>query len=422
MVNVILLPMVCLLLFFVRIPNIYLLPINTSVLLTNNLARMLSLLIVFLVIFFKSKESVPRLKKINIFIFVFLITQTLSVVSAQNINSFLMVYKDIVFGIVIYIAIFLSVKRKNIDAILSTLFVICLVNLFWEACVYFAPNIVYTWGKTIFSLGYFQTFVYELNRGRYFADMLDEAFIPLAVYLYFHKKNNNHLPIFTIIYLVLISYIVIMSNWRTKLIIFIFSLLSTLLIFWKDIKKFTGYILIVFFSVMLAVSFSYSLSSNRNIFDRVLSPDDGFFATTDVSRINYWKDAIMIGSSHPIFGIGLGNYYDYLSQSAKDQNKDSVTTTQSKKRILIDDPHNLFMSTFASSGLLGLSSLVALLASFFFLDLNNFMKKNNDLSQTLISVFWLIFIYSLFNPWLYFAYFTPLLAIRGIIDAIHFKE
>jgi len=93
----------------------------------------------------------------------------------------------------------------------------------------------------------------------------------------------------------------------------------------------------------------------------------------------------------------------------------SAADSYSERAILIDDPHNLFFSAYANTGFLGLSTLLILIVYFLLTDIMIF-NKNEDVLKGYILVFWSVFIYALFNPWMYFQFFGLFWILRGIIE------
>jgi O-antigen ligase len=93
----------------------------------------------------------------------------------------------------------------------------------------------------------------------------------------------------------------------------------------------------------------------------------------------------------------LGNYYDYLP-SNKQQSISQNKMAKQEYDVAANDPHNVFFSTFAETGIFGLSTFIFILLYFLKKDLIIFRNKTDGLDKAFIISFWTLFIYSLANP------------------------
>src|SRR3989338_6167815 len=103
--------------FLIRLPPFYFFPIQSFLFLSHTLARLLILVlfswIFLLLIYKKEKKQFPKIMQL-LMIFWF-VSQSISIVAANNIGAFLDGYKDIVFALLIFISTFFIVKKSNID-------------------------------------------------------------------------------------------------------------------------------------------------------------------------------------------------------------------------------------------------------------------------------------------------------------------
>ena len=84
------------------------------------------------------------------------------------------------------------------------------------------------------------------------------------------------------------------------------------------------------------------------------------------------------------------------------------------EKVVLIDPHDIFFSTFAQSGFIGITGLMYMLFIFISTDIACVRKK--DYLVTLVALtFWSLFIYSLLNPALSLQYFTLFWVLRAII-------
>ncbi|NMB92243.1 MAG: hypothetical protein GYA31_01280 [Parcubacteria group bacterium] len=127
-------------------------------------------------------------------------------------------------------------------------------------------------------------------------------------------------------------------------------------------------------------------------------------------RLNQIKTAYYIGTNK-IFGVGLGNYYDFLTK------KIDPSLSTSEKLIKIGSEeyvHNIFGSTMAETGIIGLSIFIILLAYFIRRDIQFIKKRDNIYKIAIIISFWSLFSYSLFNPAVSINYQIIFFGLRGL--------
>lgn len=406
--------------FLMRIPNILLFPIDVSFFYSNNVVRALCLVMVALNLL-NLKNSLNSNKIMNGLFLLYFFTQSLSIVAAQNLESFFLMYKDVLFGVLFYFtAVQLVRNNKNTNHLMYMIVAVTGINIGIQLLLYFNSPIGDLF-KTMVNSKYLDFFNYQFQRGRYFGDSLDEAFIPVLIYILFLSDKKHQLfKLFSVLILCGITYITFISSWRTKLIIYIMATVSACLVHIKYSYKFK-YLLHIFAFVGVGIVTLYTLAKlggvNQTIITRIFE-EDVLTSNITTTRLTLLKSANDIGLSSPFFGVGLGNYYDYLSVDTKKNNK-SPGLDLHKQFILMDDPHNVFMSTFALTGGIGLIGLLLLLGYCVKKDLSYFIhSKKVTLESMLILTFWSLFIYSLFNPWIYFSYISNLWFMRGLVDGL----
>ena len=117
---------------------------------------------------------------------------------------------------------------------------------------------------------------------------------------------------------------------------------------------------------------------------------------TITSRVAKWEKSMEMGISKPIFGVGLGNYYDYIDFSMK-QTLTPFENVRKEFELASHYPHNIFFVTFAETGVFGLGSLMLLFLYFVRQDLTS-LSKRNGFEKAFIIGFWVLIAHSLFNP------------------------
>lgn len=402
----------------IKLPPFYIVPgIEKSN--SFNLAR-LCILFSFFAILFMNKKNQNIFGRVNpIFLFLligYLFTQSISIIYATNTTAFLNVYKDLVLGLLLLFTMLL-ITKEDVIVLVKVFLVSALVGILYQSVFIFFPSIIGI-VRPFLNFTYMQFVEYQSNRGRYFGDTLDEALIPILFY-YLVTTKKLVIKIIIIIILVFVIFLVILSSWRTKFIILIYAILGTFFLF-KQLRRYF-FIFFVGLGIIFVVSNSVSLKLvGQNIYDRLLLSDEPTETLIEKSRLLYLKDAYEIGLSNPIIGSGLGNYYDNLLAVSKRANQSPSMNGTGKKFILIDDPHNILFSVFATTGTIGLISITALLLYFFFTDIPLLFNESGE--KIFVVTFWGYFIFSFFNPWMYFSFLIPFWFFRGAIENIKLNK
>lgn len=370
------------------------------------------------VIFFehKVKRLFKKHKVLFVIIILNLLSLSLSILNSINIFTFLQVFKNFIISYLIFVLIlFYFTKRNDLGKFIEVLVFSSIINLSIQVFIYFDSGFFLEFLKNYMHPQGAAFLEYQLARSRFFGDSFEEAIIPLLIFLIL--KSNKIKKNFLLIYLfLLIIFITTSSNWRTKQLIFFFCfflVMLYILIVKPKLNRFK--VFIVFFVSAIIFFLSYILSLQiigQNSIVRLIDPNDLDKAAIR-SRLNMWLLALEIGKSYPLSGVGLGNYYEYLSTIEKYQiNKFSLVNT--KGYVLIDNPHNIFFSLFAETGFFGLFTYVILLVYFLFYDIKLLTKKN-FLSSILIFSFWSLFLFSLFNPANGLTYLNLFWVLRAMI-------
>lgn len=413
-----LIPLLLLLIIYlaIRIPNFYIV-FQSPYFLSHTIAR--GLIIVLSLLQVKKLLNIRFSSPTFTYITLYLLGVSLSIINAVNLGSFFTVYKDIIFTLLLFFNVFVLVEQRQIKMILTLFSVFTVLALLMEVLILLIPSVILPFANSILHESYLQFFQYQYGRGRLFGDSLNEAFIPLVV-LTFIKGRERVMSILILLFAVISAItITFISGWRTKLIICLFACILSIAIFYS--KKMKAPLLSLFAIIVIALTALSFLSSGIKItssFERLFNID-GPELQENISRTNYLKDAFEIGGAAPLFGVGLGNYYDVLLQTAKNSSKNDAEDIYKKKFIAVDDPHNLLLGAFASTGFVGLLALILLLLRFAYIDVSSFRSLTIE-GRALVVTFWGIFIYSFFNPWLYFQYLALFWFIRGMIEKIHY--
>lgn len=397
--------------FLIRLPPFYFLPFG-NLFMTHNLSSLLiGFLFCSLVLSIFIGKRKERFIPLSIYIMaIFIVSQSLSVINAVNVKSYLSEYKDVSFAFFTFFVSFNLVSKKNINQFVRIFIVTSFINLVFQLITYFYPQILTNYVHPILYSKYLDFLQYQTNRGRFFGDSFDEIMIPFII-LYLFRTNKIALRLSYIVLINAILFIVVVSNWRTKAVMALYSILSSFFIFRNELKKHLTILILLMSLFMLAANYFSSTGSRGNVLNRLVMSEIEDTQTI-VSRFTFWKEAVSMGFSSPITGVGLGNYFDNLTQSNKLKNMSSQTY---KEFILIDDPHNIFMSIFAETGTFGLVAVAIMFIYFFVTDVM-IVRSKDSLTQITIFSFWGLFIYSLLNPWLNSTYLIQIFFIRGVSE------
>lgn len=399
--------------FLIRLPPFYFLPFG-NLFMTHNLSSLLiGILFCSLVLSIFTGKRERVFIPFSIYIMaIFIVSQSLSVINVVNIKSYLSEYKDVSFAFFTFFVSFNLVNKKNVQLFIRVFIVTSFINLLFQLITYFYPQILTNYIHPILYNKYFEFLQYQTNRGRFFGDSFDEIMIPFIT-LYLFRTNKIALRLSYILLINAILFIVVVSNWRTKAVMALYSILSSFYIFRNELKKHLTILILLMSMFIIAANYFSHTVSGGNVLNRLLMSEIEDTQTI-VSRFAFWKEAVSMGFSSPIAGVGLGNYFDNLTQSNKLRNMNSQTY---KEFILIDDPHNIFMSIFAETGVIGLIAVFIMFMYFFISDIMIFNHKDK-ITQITIFSFWGLFIYSLLNPWLNLTYLIQIFFIRGVSEKI----
>lgn len=106
--------------------------------------------------------------------------------------------------------------------------------------------------------------------------------------------------------------------------------------------------------------------------------------TTPSGRTYIWKNAIKMGSVKPLFGYGIRNVTDYYTEY--------FSKFEIQNSLIGGNFHNIFVTIFVSSGLLGLSSFILIIAYVSFRFVSYLIKsKRNSEKLVMILFFGILF-------------------------------
>ncbi len=208
-------------------------------------------------------------------------------------------------------------------------------------------------------------------------------FLSATSFLFLIKgKNTSHLPIVNLLF-VCLSLIALLftggraglGGWCVGFLIF--------LIFSNNQFKIVSIIVILLLSIVV-----YYFSESFSMFQRSSVGDAYDF------RISIWQDALNIFNQHPFFGIGIGNYSNYVSVHNPDQ------FWSSDNRITyFSHPESGYLKILTEFGIVGFILVITFMLFPIFLAFNYFRKSKDINVVLIISAFssWLVGFYTVYS-------------------------
>jgi len=347
----------------------------------------------------------------NIAIAIFVVTQSLSAITAMNWVSFIELANRFMFGIIIYVVgCYFLKSKKAIWIMLLSLFASIVIITIYQFIIFFYPSQFNRYLLPILYEPYLEVIdnYYALNK--LFVDIFNPAFGALILFLFYFYRNFVKRIGLIVLFGSLIFFSIV-SNFRTHALMLITSVIFELFILFRGRGKIP--VVMVLMGIAMISIATFNLISQTTI-DRLFLPTISDYATLS-SRTEMWALSTEMGLSSPLFGVGIGNFYDNFPNKKIFKNS-LIDWKNAEERVVIIDPHNIFFSTFAQTGFLGLFALIFMLFTFIKNDIQFF--KENDLMFTTISIcFWSLFLYSLLNPAISLQYLTLYWVLRSSLNS-----
>jgi len=401
-------------LFLILLPSFYLAdpPINVL-----NLAKLLWIIVLISLLLGSvlKKTSLKIRSRLLILFLLFFLSQTLSVINAQNITSFLEKFKELSsILIMLILSIYFIKSKSDVKKIIIILFIDGVINLGIQLLIVVSPNLFIGLGNLILHPNYLKAVVVNIERGRIFLASYNEMLIPLVFYILVAQAKEINKKILGISTITIITVFSALSGFRTNLLMSSFAILGTIFLYRKFTKLSLFIICIVLFTLLGLYSITPFLNSKTGI-ERVFDTE-GNVNEISSGRVNKWEKAIQMGLSSPLTGVGLGNYFDYLP-SKMQRGRTGVSSIDTQFEIAAQDPHNIFLTLFSETGVLGLISFILLLLYFIHKDLT-VLIRGDQLAQSISLSFWTLLIFSLFNPSYAASFQVSFWILRTLLEVI----
>ena len=404
-------------LFLIKLPSFYVFfPIRSLLFTTHSLVRVI-VLVLFVIVaakqIFKQEMLFGKKEKLilNIFL-VYFVFQSISIFSAVNVSSFLFRYKDVIFpGLYLFVALSLPKLRNKI---IFVFIITSVINFIYQMVMFWAPGLFQTLGEILIYEPHFEVIKINLQRARLFIETYDEITIPfLFILAAKYKKPNQRILILAGFLLIVIPSL--LSNFRTRMLMLAFAFLASLLfLLGKKIRIkinfLAAFVVVVYLSSILA-----SAITGFSFIDRLTFQHQREDTGTIEVRTKNIERATEMGLAFPIFGVGLGNYFDYLT-ARNFVGQSAFSWVNKETELAANNPHNIFAQIVSETGIISLLFYVAMLGYFAKVDFESMFKPQKDYYKiAFIISFWTLFIYSLFNPTTTFSYNSIFWILRGII-------
>lgn len=416
--------------FLIKIYPLYFLPVQNPLFSSHTLSKLL-IVSVFLILFVKKRIKIQNTIQANKFlfliIFLFILFQTLSILPASDVGMFLKTYHNTVVSLIIFFSV-LFLFQGNGKRALNKLTLFVIFTGFISVSIETFFRLFFPYLFPIFSLlvqkEIVNAYMVNISQGKYSLAIGNEIFIPFFMMFVFLIKRWNFKRLIIFAFLLATAFWAVLSNFRIRLLLLLLTfLISTAVLFSKKIKFFRlsikNIFMTFFFIVLSSIILILALYTSEslysfNVFDRFFLEGRYLDLGPVNTRMEQIYKSIQIFESHPLLGVGLGNYPYYaeiklLNNPARPYEKDFVELSLSR-------PHNIFFQLLAETGILGFIPFVVLLLYFLKRDLQRLKAPLKNQIWPYIISSWSVVVYALFNPadtlfitgWFWF--------LRGIIE------
>lgn len=112
---------------------------------------------------------------------------------------------------------------------------------------------------------------------------------------------------------------------------------------------------------------------------------DRFEQYTLKLRSLYWLAGVKMGNSNPFLGVGADSYGDYFREY-----RTLETAKLTSIELITNNAHNTFIQTYATLGIVGLSSILMLFSLAFWKSIKLFFSRKATIEQEIISIIFVV--------------------------------
>lgn len=350
----------------------------------GNLTTFECLIFVFYLFFYKSKNV--QLISGSLYLYLFISLIIVSIIGVFNAAT---LTNETSIAFIQYICIFAFAKIiasecfENIQfyhSVISALKVSLVFSLIFLLCQ-FIYGVNFSLEKSLNS----NVVVLDVIRyPSFFQDPQKYAqFLSATSFLFLIKdKKTNHLPIINILFICLSLLALLFTGGRAGLLGWCVGFLI-FLVFSNSQFKIVSIIVVLLLSVVV-----YYFSESFSMFQRSSVGDAFDF------RVSIWQDAINIFNQHPFFGIGIGNYSNYVTVHNPDQ-----FWISDNRITYFTHPESGYLKFLTEFGIIGFILVITFILFPIFLAFNYFRKTKDINVILIISAIssWLVSFYTVYS-------------------------
>ena len=308
-------------------------------------------------------------------------------------GNFLGNITEVIF-MVSYILLFVMLEAKQLQKVFQltaiTVQVISFLSALFALILFFARVLI------LFKVGD-RSYSYGVLNGRVWGIVNPNAsaiftYISIVLALYLIHQGHKYSVYFKINNIIQVIYFALMQSRGALLsLLLMIGLYFAFVARGTLVKRFIAFltIAILVFGTNVGISFAaskYITSSRATVFnfDKTTKISDNASSSSEVAnelhliettpsgRTNIWKNALKMGSVKPVFGYGVRNVPNYYSQY--------FSKYEIQNSLIGGNFHNIFITVFVSSGIVGLVAFMMLLGYIIqrFVRYLFISKKNSD--------------------------------------------
>lgn len=405
--------------FLQAIPNFNFIG-SDNILFTTNFLSLILIILLGVYLFFTSIFFASQIRQDNegLLILIFLVFQLFSVVSVVTLYAYLEMFIKIISGVILYFvarSIFsessntrYQSKSHSLNTVIS---VAGILNILFQSSLLLYPDGTLQLVKNFFSKNLMEVtrFHYEINNKLYSNFPLE--ILPPILFLDFLTNKKIVKKISTYLYLTIIFILAIASNFRYRLVGYFVSMTCSVILFRQIIGKAYNHIFIYSLILGYIIFNFFTYFSKTTIINRFTDPEEYGKYSAVAFRLKMYKTAFDLGNSK-LFGVGLGNMYDYVQKSMGSQVSINKQFTLFS---FMGGAHNIILQIFAETGFFGLLSLIILLIFWLIKDLTLFRKGILKEKIVYVLMFWTLVFISQFIPAYNITFFIFFFLLRGLI-------
>jgi len=357
-------------------------------------------------------------KWVFVAVFLYLVSQSVSVINAENITYFWKKYQTIIGSITLFYLSYLMAKDTSYyKKIMSFVYFAGLFMVTIEFFLYVFPGFFMFLIKYFFQREIADLYLYNLNEGKYNLYTSIEIFLPFFTYetVKALQKNQKFKMFVNLSMICCTCLLTFVSQFRTRLLQLILALFLSIWHFlFGKINRLTGSGKnnLKLALVILILFVLFFKNTGLNLIKRTFLPNSDDKKTV-LYRFTGLAQSYKLFLQSPIFGVGLGNYKYYINNTnIKIENNPETEHS----RITLEDPHGIISETIAETGLFGFIATLLMLLIFIIED-GRLIRKKNDFVIACIIASWTILIRGLVSPintlylvgWFWF--------FRGVVSA-----